>query len=70
MALDARTLTNKNVWELVEWCGGKSVVEHDALDHDRTSPGINVPTKDGVERASLGDMIVQQNDGTFEVIRM
>lgn len=67
MALDARTLTRDNVWELVMWCGGKAAVEHDALDDSVSSPGINVPVKDGVERASLGDTIIQTNDGSFEI---
>jgi hypothetical protein len=69
MSSEARTLTENNVWELATWCGGNPVVEHDALDHDKTSPGINVPTKDGVERASLGQTIIRKNDGTFEVFK-
>jgi len=69
MSSQARTLTEKNAAELAAWCGGKSVVEHDALDDEKTSPGINVPTRDGVERASLGDSIIKNHDGTFGVFK-
>lgn len=68
MSSEARTLTDENVWELATWCGGNPVVEHDALDHSKTSPGINVPCGDEVVRASLGNVIIRKNDGTFQVI--
>lgn len=69
MGSEARTVTVENAAELVAWCGGRGVVERDALDETKTFPGINVPTKNGVERASLGHMIIKQNDGTFEVFK-
>jgi hypothetical protein len=67
MGSDARTLTESNAEELADWCGGRVVREHNALDHDSWTPGINVPIKHGVQRASVGDSIVRKNDGTFEV---
>jgi hypothetical protein len=71
MTAAARTLNANNAAELAEWCGGRVVVEHDALDSDKTSPGINVPVGRGigVKRASLGDVIVQKHDGTFDVVK-
>lgn len=50
------------------WCGGLEVVEHDALDNEKTYPAINVPTQRGVKRASEGDWVIQQEDGSFEVM--
>jgi hypothetical protein len=71
MTSEARTVTANNAKELAEWCGGRAVVEHDALDSGITSPGINVPVGKGigVKRASMGDVIVQKHDGTFDVVK-
>lgn len=69
MASEARTLTAENAAALERWCGGKLVTEYDALDPTKTSPGINVPVGDGVERASVGDTLIRKNDGTFEIFR-
>lgn len=67
MGAEARNLTEKNAEELAQWCGGRLVNEHHALDHSETTPGINVPVAGGVQRASVGDTIVRKNDGTFTV---
>ena len=69
MASESKTLTTDNVKEVAEWCGGRPVVEHDALDNDKTSPGINVPVCQNVERASLGDMVIRNEDGSFRVFK-
>lgn len=70
MASEAKTLTVRNAEELADWCGGKLVLEHDALDDGKTSPGINVPCKGlSVKRASVGDMITRTHDGVFDVIK-
>lgn len=67
MCTESRVLTRSNGEELAEWCGGILVVEHDALIHENTLPGINVPVGDDVQRASVGDMIIRNHDGTFRV---
>lgn len=69
MSSEARTLGMDNAGELADWCGGQAVVEHDALDDDKMTPGINVPVGDDVQRASLGDTIIRKNDGTFEIFK-
>lgn len=69
MASEARNLTEKNAQELAHWCGGRVVKEHDALDHGSWTPGINVPVRDGVQRASVGDTIIRGNDGKFEIFK-
>jgi hypothetical protein len=70
MSSEARTLTANNAAELAAWCEGQSVVEYDALDDSKTAPGINVPVWGGAEikRASVGDTIIRNNDGTFQVL--
>jgi hypothetical protein len=69
MSSEARVLTAENATMLAEWCKGRLVNEQDALSPHVNRPGINVPVKDGVERASMGDTIIRKNDGTFEVFK-
>lgn len=67
MASEARTVSHSNVGEVTEWCGGKSVLEKDSLDDSVTIPAINVVTKDGVKRAYIGDTIIRNNDGFYQI---
>lgn len=61
-------VSESNVGELALWCGGVIVGEHDALDHSVISPALNLRTADGaIERASVGDMIIRNHDGTFQI---
>lgn len=70
MGAEARTLGENNAEAIAEWCGGKAVVQHNALDLTLTSHAVNVLTKNGVERAQLGDTIVCENDGTYRIERV
>jgi hypothetical protein len=65
--IDARTLTENNAEEVAQWCGGRVVIQHDALDNDVTTSGVNVPVRDKVERAQVGDIIVHSHDGSFRI---
>jgi hypothetical protein len=65
--VEKRILTQFNADMIAEWCGGRAVIQHDALDYDLATPGVNVPTMDGVERAQVGDMVVQERDGSFRI---
>jgi hypothetical protein len=67
MPAEARVLTEHNVELIATWCGGRAVVQHDALDHSSTTPGVNVPVWGGVERAQVGDVIIQEYDGSFRI---
>lgn len=67
--VEANELTHENVEAVALWCGGVSVVEHDALDHNLTFFGINVPTSNGIKRAQEGDYIVRQLIGDFIVVK-
>lgn len=69
MSSESRILTIENASHLAEWCGGMLVNEQDAISPHINTPGINVPVKDGVDRASVGDTITRKNDGTFEVFK-
>lgn len=66
----ARTVTAANAAELAQWCGGHLVTETDALDAEKSQPGINVLVgSEDVERASVGDVILEMN-GSFQVRKM
>lgn len=65
MASEARMLTAYNADRIAAWCGGKVVVQHDALDEWITNQAVNVPVGDGVQRAQIGDMVIRQHDGSF-----
>jgi hypothetical protein len=69
MGSEGRTLSELNAAEIAQWCQGSVVTEHDALDHDRTQPAVNVQCGDIVKRARLGDMVIRKNDGTFDVFQ-
>lgn len=69
MASSARTLTAENARDVAEWCKGQLVTEHDALDHSVTSPGINLRCGDEIKRASVGDIIILQNNGEFTIFK-
>lgn len=63
---DVRYVTVANAAELAEWCGGRLVTEKNDEDPGKTQPGINVPTDNGVERACVGDTIIEHK-GSFSV---
>ena len=67
MSSEARTITAENAKQIAEWCGGRLVEEQNALDSSIKTPGINVLTTEGVQRASMGDTIIHKSDGTFEI---
>jgi len=63
---DVRHVTAANAAELAQWCGGLLVTEKNDETPEKTQPGINVPTSNGVERACVGDVIIE-NNGIFKV---
>lgn len=67
MSSQSRVVTESTVHEIALWCGGRVVVQHDALDYDKTVSAINVPVKNEVERASLGDVVIRNHDGSFQI---
>lgn len=62
MRLDPELVTVLSVW-----CNGLVVTEIDAANPNTTYPGVNLKTRHGISRASLGDYVIKHSDGTFEV---
>lgn len=48
------------------WCHGLVIDEIDPFTGDRQS-GVNVPTSEGIKRASRGDWVIKKEDKTFDV---
>ena len=69
MASESRLVTDTNTEEVARWCGGLPVVQHDALAHEKVIPGVNVPVGDGVQRASVGDVVIRNHNGTFQIFK-
>jgi hypothetical protein len=63
----AMKLTKDNVQEVVKWCGGLEVKEHDPLNPGQTFVGVNVPTASGNVRLSEGQYLLQSSSGSFYV---
>jgi hypothetical protein len=67
MGSEGRIVTENTVHDIAQWCGGRVVIQHDALDHEKTVPAVNVPVKNEVHRASIGDVVIQNHDGSFQI---
>lgn len=63
--IEANLLTPDNAEAVAVWCGGVSVIEHDALRHEITFVAVNVPTALGMARAQEGDWVVRRVTGDF-----
>jgi hypothetical protein len=61
-------LTPDSIERAKIWCGGMEVVETDALDNTKKFVALNIPTLQGVKRASQGDFIVRDVDGVIDVV--
>lgn len=62
-------VTSETAKELAALCMGVLVEEIDALDETIRYAAINVPTKQGKVRASEGDYVGENGDGTFFVLK-
>lgn len=67
MGSEARQVSENNIAEVAEWSGGVVVTEHDSLDHSITNSALNLPTIKGIERAHIGDTIIKNHNGTFQL---
>lgn len=63
----AMRMDEQLVTAISAWCHGQLVEEIDAADSTKRFPAINLRTREGVSRASLGDYVIKHEDGTFEV---
>lgn len=66
MATNAKCVTADNANDIAKWCDGIVVEEID--QEDGRFPGINVQCEEEVKRASLGDWVVQLDNGNFDVM--
>lgn len=64
---EAVKLTPETVRDVVLWSGGVEVEEIDPIDSRKKFVGINIPTREGVKRASQGDYVCKQ-EGDFFVV--
>lgn len=67
MGSEARLVSEANIQEVAEWCGGSIVTEHDGLDHSATNLAFNVQTTKEIERAHIGDTVIKNHNGTFQL---
>lgn len=65
--VEAIQLTAESVERAAMWCGGMVIDEYDAIDSTKKFSGMNIPTLNGVKRASEGDYIVKGPKGIFTV---
>lgn len=63
--IEAVQITPANVDEVIEWAGGAKVIEHDALDHEKTYVGMNLQTDLGVKRVQQYDWVCKDEQGRF-----
>lgn len=67
--VDAMKLSADNVDEVASWCGGQKVTEKEyTFDSSSTFVALNIPTLDGVKRASEGMYVVKSEHGNFRVM--
>lgn len=67
-SVHAEQVTPATVQEIEQWCGGRQVLEIDPLDNSRKFVALNVPTMEGVKRASEGEYVIRAQDGRFGVM--
>lgn len=65
VAIEANELTKENAEAVALWCGGRLVEEMDAINLDKKYVAINIPTLEGVMRASEGDFVIKGVQGEF-----
>lgn len=68
-AVEAIQLRPDTVKKAAVWCGGIEVEEIDAHDSTKKFVALNIPTINGVVRASEGDYIIKELAGTVSVMK-
>ncbi len=61
VVFEARRLSETNTHDLAHWCGGKAVYDTGKL------VGVNIPTSSKMIRARIGDYIIKDRWGDFNV---
>lgn len=60
VSVEAIQLTPESVQRAAQWCGGVEVEEIHPTDSSKRFVALNIPTLEGVQRASEGDYIVKE----------
>ncbi len=66
--VEAIEVTPDSVQRAAVWCGGRIASEIHPFDNTVRYVAINIPTLEGVKRASEGDFIIKSDDGSFDVM--
>lgn len=67
MGAETRQVSEANIREVAAWCGGVIVTEIDPFDSAVTNLAFNLQTIKEIERAHIGDTIVRNHNGTFQL---
>lgn len=68
VSVEAVRLSKTNLRTASVWCGGLPIEETDVLEPSLKYVALNIPTVNGVKRASEGQYILKSSDGTFSVM--
>lgn len=65
VTIEANELTKENAEAVAVWCGGRLIEEIDPHTPTNRYVGINIPTLEGMMRASEGDYVIKGVQGEF-----
>lgn len=65
VVIEAAHLTREGAHEVATWCGGRVVEEAKASDPTDVYLGLDIPTLEGIMRASVGDYVIRGVQGEF-----
>lgn len=63
--IEAMELRRNNAVECAAWCGGREIYDAKPSDPNDVYVGVDIPTLEGVMRASVGDYIIRGVKGEF-----
>jgi hypothetical protein len=65
VVIAAMELCRDNPDDVAAWCGGRSIHDPKASDPTDVYVGVDIPTLEGVMRASVGDYVIRGVKGEF-----
>ena len=65
VVIEAVIYDNTNGGAIAKWCGGREHYEAKASDPTDVAEWIDIPTLEGVMKASLGDYVIKGVNGEF-----
>ena len=69
VSVEAIQLSVETAERAAVWTGGRIVEEIDPINSTKRFVALNIPTLEGVQRASDGDYVVRSLGGEFSVMR-